>query len=267
MSLIYEDETRILRRCFFDVQNEVGLGRQEEGYHQACNIWLKEHGIPFRSKQPHELMLRGHVAHKLFPDIVAFDSISTELKAVARKVGRSEFVQLFDYLKCRDDRLGLLVNMGLDRVHVERVVYDRPTYELKEDWQYWAGQISGRAREVGAEVREALQAVYNEHTTGYGAETTAKLVEFSLRQQRLKFVAAPASKAYFREQLVDNCPLDCFVIEGCVLLVTTALFDNNQFNISRGLSYMKALELGWGFAANFGRQVAEFTGLRFGSRE
>ncbi|MBI2478675.1 MAG: hypothetical protein HYV60_08590, partial [Planctomycetia bacterium] len=48
----------------------------------------------------------------------------------------------------------------------------------------------------------------------------------------------------------------------CMLLVHTALFDNNQFNLSRGLSYMKALGLPWGIAANFGRQIAEFTGLR-----
>jgi hypothetical protein len=46
------------------------------------------------------------------------------------------------------------------------------------------------------------------------------------------------------------------------LFVYTALFDSNQFNISRGLSYLKALGLHWGVAANFGKEVAEFTGLR-----
>ena len=30
MAIVLEDKTHRLRRCFFDVQNEVGLGRDEE---------------------------------------------------------------------------------------------------------------------------------------------------------------------------------------------------------------------------------------------
>lgn len=133
MPLRYEEQTAILRRCFFDVQNEVGLGRQEEAYHQACVIWLKERGVPVESRRPHHLMLRDQIAHTLYPDMTAWDQTSVELKAVPRKLAKTEFVQLFDYLKCRGDRLGLLVNLGLDRVHIERVVYDPPEYGLLED--------------------------------------------------------------------------------------------------------------------------------------
>jgi GxxExxY protein len=136
VSLEYQDQTRILRHCFFDVQNEVGLGCQEEGYHKACVICFQQHGIPFPSKPPHHLMIAGQIAHTLFPDFVAWDMITVELKAVPRRLGTTEFVQLFDYLKCRNDRLGLLVNMGLDRVYIKRVVYERPDYQCKEDWQH-----------------------------------------------------------------------------------------------------------------------------------
>jgi GxxExxY protein len=262
MALVYEERTRILRRCFFDVQNEVGLGRQEEGYHQACKIWLQQNGVPFRSKPPHDLLLDRELAHRLIPDFVVWDSISVELKAVPRKLAQSEFVQLFDYLRCRNDRLGLLVNMGLGRVHIERIVYDPPEYRLVEDWGFWNGAIEGPARDVGVEIRASLIQIHNAHSTGYGEETTEKLVHFSLRQCRLPFVAAPISTAYFRDQLVDECPLDCLVIDCSVLLVFTALFDDNQFNINRGLSYMKALGIHWGVAANFGRNELEITGLQ-----
>ena len=262
MSLIYEEETMLLRRCFFDVQNEVGLGRQEQGYHQASVDWLAQNGVPFRSKPPHHLLLGGQIAHTLLPDLVAWDAITVEIKAVPRKLGTTEFVQLFDYLKCRRDQLGLLVNMGLDRVHVERIIYEQPEYQRQEHWQYWTGHITGREREVGAEVRAALQAIYDDHQTGYGDEVTRKLIAFELQRRRLAHVVAPISKAFFRGHEVDESPLDCFLIEGCVVLVYTALFDRNEFNISRGLSYMKALRVAWGIAANFGKRVAEFTGLR-----
>jgi len=259
MALIYEDKTEILRRCFFDVQNEVGLGRQEEDYHSACKVWLSDHDVPFTSKQPHPLLFQG---------LVAWDSIRAELKAVPRSPNKTEFVQLFDYLKCRNDRLGLLANMGLDRVHVERVVYEKPETTLEENWKYWSGRISDRARDVGISVRDALRAIYREHETGYGEEVTEKLILSALRSYRLKVTIKPVVTAYCHGVELHHSPLNCLVIEDCILLTFTALFDNNQFNVNRnqfnvnrGKSYLKALDLNWGIAANFGKPKAELTGL------
>ena len=267
MTLIYEDKTQILRRCLFDVQNEVGLGRQEEDYHSACKLWLSDHDVPFTSKQPHPLLLQARVAHTLFPDLVAWNSITVELKAVPRSLRTTDFVQLFDYLKCRDDRLGLLVNMGLDRVHVQRVVYEKQESRLEENWEYWSGRISGRARDVGIAVRNALHAIYCEHETGYGEQVMEKLILFALQTCGLKVTVKPISKAYYHGVELHQSPLDCLVIEDCILLAFTALFDNNEFNINRGRSYLKALDLDWGVAVNFGKTKAEFTGICRGNQD
>lgn len=171
--MIYEDKTGLIRRGLFDVQNEVGLGRKEEVFHQAFHSWLEEQTIPHFSKKAHPLLLYGEVAHVLCPDFVVWDCISIEMKAVSRHLRDEERVQIFNYLKRREDKLGLLVNMGLDRVHVERIVYDRPCYEV----------------------------------------------------------------------------------------VFTALFDDNNFNIQRCRSFMKALGLNWGIAINFGKRKLEINGL------
>lgn len=264
MPLEFEDESFLLRRCFFEVQNEVGLGRQEEAYHQACRLWLAEQKLPVASKPPQRLMLRGEEAHVLYPDFVGWDSISVELKSVPRHLGRREVAQLFDYLKCRNDRLGLLVNMGLDRVEIERFVYSAPQTQLHEDWKYWTGQIDGRDRELGMAVREALTAIYSEHTTGYGEEVLGKLVLFALEQQRLSVLVNPVAKAIFHNTIVDESPLDCFVIENRIVLTVTALFDTVDFARNRGLSYMQTLGLKWGVAADFGKHVASICALRRG---
>jgi hypothetical protein len=47
-----------------------------------------------------------------------------------------------------------------------------------------------------------------------------------------------------------------------IVLTLTALFENNDFNMNQGRSYMRALGLRWGIAANFGRCEACFTALR-----
>ena len=262
MELIYHEETKLLRRCLFDVQNAVGLGRQEEAYHRALTICFRERGVPFLSKPQYPLMLGTDVAAILIPDIVAWDKITVELKAVPRHLTKGEFVQLFDYLKCRGDRLGLLVNLGLDRVHIERVIYDVPQYQLQEDWSNWTDQIGGHDRESGAALLASLRTIYDAHRTGYGEEVTGKLLRCALCGGRMPFVAAPLSKAFYRGQEVDESSLDCLVIAGRILLVHSALFDSNDFNISRGLSYMKALNLQWGVAVNFGREILTITGLR-----
>jgi GxxExxY protein len=261
-SLLYEDKTELLRRGLFDVQNEMGLGKDEEAYHQAYRMWLDSEGVPHRSKPPHNLELGGEIAHTLYPDFVAWDAITIELKALPRRLHDEERVQVFDYLKCRGDRLGLLVNMGLDRVHVERFVYDPPCHQIYEKWDYWTGGIAGDARKAGSKVRDALRMIFREHTTGYGTEVTSKLIKCALNQRNLAFLASPIAPATFRGRVVHEASLDCLVVADCILLVFTALFESNEFNVGRGLSYLHALGLEWGVAANFGKKNLEVTGLR-----
>src|SRR5439155_2259284 len=145
-------------------------------------------------KFPHPLLLDGQEAYTLHPDFVVWDQITIELKAVLRRLGQAELVQLFDYLKCRQDRVGLLVNFGLDRVEIERFAYDPPETKVVEDWNYWAGKIEGEDREVGVVVRDALRTIYSAHGTGYGDEVLSRLVPSALRGRGLESMASPISK-------------------------------------------------------------------------
>jgi|ETNmetMinimDraft_26_1059896.scaffolds.fasta_scaffold31004_1 GxxExxY protein len=122
--MIHKDKTGLLIGGLFDVHNEVRQGRDEPDYHEAFKAWLEEERIPFMNKPLHELRLHGQVAHRMYPDFVAWDLIVIELKAKARDIRFGEFAQLFNYLKCRGGPLGLMANMGLDRVIHERVVFD-----------------------------------------------------------------------------------------------------------------------------------------------
>jgi hypothetical protein len=214
------------------------------------------------SKSPHRLYIRGEEAACLFPDFVGWDSIVVELKAVPRPLNRTEWVQVFDYLKCRRNHIGLLVNMGLDRVEIKRVAYDVPTTDCAENWDAWAGRIDGPDRMLGIGIRDALRAVYAEHATGYGSEIVGKLVEKALSQHGLDFAFRPTAKSYFRGVEVHESPLDCILVGGRIVLTLSVLFDSVGFSMNRGISYMKALDVPWGLAADFGKTRAEFVGLR-----
>jgi len=262
MALIYEEYTRVLNRCFFDVQNEVGLGRHENSYQRGCEKWLNENGVPFRPKPAQHLRLDDQIVHTMYPDLVVWDMITVELEAVRRKLEKSEYVQTIDYLKFRGDRLGLLVNMGLERVDPERFPYTPPQYSLDEDWSHWTDSIKGRERDVGVAVRDGLRTIYEQHGCGYGEKVTGKLLLFEMRRRGLTVVPSPVASDYYRGEKVHESPLDCLVVGEKVLVTFSALFDENSFNISRGLSFMKALGIEWGVAVDFGRQVARVNGLR-----
>ena len=266
MSIVSEDKTYRLRRCFFDVQNGVGLGRDEEPYHQAIVHWLDQHQVPYRSKQPHWLALGGRPVHCLIPDLVAWNEIIIELKSVARRLESTEFVQLRNYLKLRGDRLGLLVNMGLGRVDVERVVYDPPETCLREDWTSWKDRIAGREQNVGRRIREALRMIYREHTTGYGKRVMDHLIPEALAQTNLDFLSAPLTKNFFNTTELEASKLDCLIIENTFVLTQTALFDDNRYNIDRARSFMRTLNIPWGIAVNFGKTQAEFIALHHPDR-
>lgn len=262
MALVYEDRTGVLKKMFYDVQNEVGLGRHEEAYHQACMAWLDAERIPYKSKWPHALMLGDQEAYALRPDLVVWDEITVELKAVPRMTSPGEMAQLFDYLKCRRDRVGFLVNMGLDRVVDHRVVYEPPHTRMVENWSYWEGVISGRRREIGGAIRDGLRLLYQRHETGYGREVMERLIPCAISLQGLRIARNPMSTAYFRGQVVGESPLECLVVEDQLLVVFTALFENLSLSVNRGLSYMRALGLEWGVAVDFGKTTARLLGLR-----
>jgi GxxExxY protein len=262
--MLYEKETYRLRSGLFEVHNEVGVGRSEEAYHQALKLWLQGEDIPFTSKAPHPLLWQGATAIELKPDFVAWDKIVLELKAIPRQFHDEERVQIYDYLKRRNDRLGLMVNMGLDRVHVERIIWDSPPIRVEEKWDYWRDSIQGEPREVGLAVRDLLKEIYAEHGTGYGKEVTTRLIHFALEHSGLSYVVSPICPATYHAREVHRAEADCWIIEDKLLLVFSALFDTNDFNVRRGLSYMKSLNLRWGIAANFGKRVFHITGLRNG---
>jgi hypothetical protein len=151
--------------------------------------------------------------------------------------------------------------MGLDRVHHERIVCDEKSTDLIQSWKHWKNRISGKEQHIGEGVRNALVNLYAEHGVGYGSDVTRKLVQCSLRCNGLPYTSAPICPAFFQGRKVDESPLDCVVIDNCIVLVISALFDSNEFNLSRGISFLKALGLEWGIAANFGKQRLEVNGL------
>ena len=95
-----------------DVHRELGPGFLESIYQEAMEIELKAKDIPFVAQQPIAVQYKGVTLKKqFFADLVCFEQIIVEIKALARLSG-TEQAQLLNYLKGTGFPMGILINFG-----------------------------------------------------------------------------------------------------------------------------------------------------------
>jgi len=110
--LLYEQESyKILGACF-EVYNTMGCGFLEAVYQECLEIELELQQIPFKSKAELSLSYKEReLKQKYVPDLICYDKIIVELKAVSKIIGEHQ-AQLINYLNASGKNLGLLINFG-----------------------------------------------------------------------------------------------------------------------------------------------------------
>lgn len=119
--LIYPQESYKIMGACFEVYKEKGAGFHEATYQECLEIELGLQGIPFNPKKELRLTHKGHeLRTKFIPDLVCYDKIVVELKAVETLADEHE-AQVLNYLHATGMELGILVNFG----HYPKVQYRR----------------------------------------------------------------------------------------------------------------------------------------------
>ncbi|MEO1530177.1 MAG: GxxExxY protein [Planctomycetota bacterium] len=96
----------------FEVYNELGYGMAEEIYQESLEVELELRQIPFTSQPTLAVTFKGRpLKAKYRPDLLVFDEIVVELKAVKTLVPEHE-AQLFNYMRIANKRVGYLINFG-----------------------------------------------------------------------------------------------------------------------------------------------------------
>ena len=121
--LLFEEETFVIRGSVFEVYREMGAGFLEPVYQECLERELHLRDIPFVAQKDLLLKYKGQALEQRYkPDIICFDKIIVELKAVS-ELGNDHKAQLFNYLRASGLRLGLLVNFGhYPKVQIERII-------------------------------------------------------------------------------------------------------------------------------------------------
>ncbi len=121
--LLFERESFELRGAVYEVYQELGCGFLESVYQEALEYELDIRRVPFVAQPELQIYYKGSMLNqKYVPDLICFNSIIVELKAV-KELLPEHTAQLHNYLKATGLRLGFLVNFDSHpKVEITRII-------------------------------------------------------------------------------------------------------------------------------------------------
>lgn len=122
--LLYEDLTYQIRRAIFNVYNVLGYGHKENIYQKALTQEFKDLNISYEEQKPLSVRYKNERVGNYKPDFVIDNKIIIEIKAL-NFTPQNAIQQLTYYLKGIDYKLGLLVNFGMPRLYIKRVIWNQ----------------------------------------------------------------------------------------------------------------------------------------------
>ncbi len=109
---LFKKEGYALMGAAFEVYKEKGCGFLEAVYQECMERELAAQKIPFQAKLRLKIFYKGEPLLQGYEvDLLAFDGIVTELKAVTKLLPEHE-AQLLNYLRATGKRVGYLINFG-----------------------------------------------------------------------------------------------------------------------------------------------------------
>ena len=114
--------------CAQNVSRELGAGFLEKVYENALCIELKRAGLSFQRQQCYAIRYRNEEIGNYIADLVVEEKLLVELKALSAFTGDHES-QVMNYLKASGLNVGLLLNFGVSRLGIRRIVWN---YDDKE---------------------------------------------------------------------------------------------------------------------------------------
>jgi len=119
--ILFKDESYSIMGAMFEVYRQQGCGFLEPVYQEYVELELSDQNIPFIAQPQLQLKYKHHsLKSKYVPDLICYDRIIVELKAVREITGQHR-AQVHNYLKATKHRLGIVANFG----HYPKLQYER----------------------------------------------------------------------------------------------------------------------------------------------
>jgi GxxExxY protein len=260
--LIYENLTYEIRGALFEVYGELrNLDLPERAWENAVMIAFEDRQIPCKDQVVFEVFYKDERVGLYVPDLIAYDKIVIELKAVD-KLEPIHKAQVLSYLKVTDKKLGMLVNFGGPDIEIQRIPnflgqtasqqsQDAP--EAAEEWLY---------PELIYAIRGVLFEVHRELGPGFMHHVYRRAMQIELRLRDISYEFKRRIPIYFRGQLIESRECRLLAVENKVLLAAIAVREITDLYRNRFKRYLRLLDLNIGLMANFHSTSLDIETLR-----
>jgi len=120
--IIYEELSKTIVKSAYEVHRILGPGFLEKVYENALLHELLLNKIKCEAQKAIDIYYKDIIAGKYIADILVEDKVIIEIRANSG-LDDGHFMQLLNYLKGTNSRLGFLINFGLPKIQVKRIVY------------------------------------------------------------------------------------------------------------------------------------------------
>ncbi|MCK5517880.1 MAG: GxxExxY protein [Alphaproteobacteria bacterium] len=120
-TLLFKEETRQIIGCAMSVLNELGHGFLEKPYENALIVEFGIKKILCKQQPRYEIVYKNVNVGGYIPDLIAFDKVIVDLKAIER-INDRERSQMLNYLKVTGLKIGLILNFSKPKLEWERII-------------------------------------------------------------------------------------------------------------------------------------------------
>lgn len=262
MDLLFKDLTYQIRRCIYDVQNTVRVGFDEETYHAALKLKLEKMGISYISKATQYLKHRGIHVHKFQLDLLVEDKVVLELKNLQTDFHPAHFEQIISYQKRWQKELGLLVNFGLPRGKIKRVIFEEVIPVIKENYNEIKPIINQKNRTGLKNIRAIVLSILEEYGLGYNAKIYQDIMQIELAYREVEINSDVTIPIAYEGKIIRNYETNNPIIDNQILCGVVALQQDVMLDILKIQTYLRMLNLPIGLLIHFGKKELQIFGVR-----
>ena len=119
--LVYPELSYQIIGVPFDVYNKLGYGLSEKAYQKAVGVAFKNAKVRVREQVYSPLIYGGVKVARNYFDFLVQDKVVLEIKKGDR-FAKSHIDQLYQYLRLKNLKLGILVYFAPRKLHFKRIV-------------------------------------------------------------------------------------------------------------------------------------------------
>ena len=265
LELRHSEKTSELRGLIYSVRNELKGGWSEEVYHQALVHALQDSGIPVDSKPRRPFLHRGVEVHLFEPDLIVWDTIILELKALPyqKEFAGEHYGQLIHYLKFWQKDLGLLVNFGPPRVIIRGVIWDEPELEVYEQYDEIQPYLSEQDKVSLRQIRQHILTLAWQCGLGYPETMYRRLIAVEMAHHHLSCTSdVGVISTWNGHSLPRQVIPHLRVADKYLVHVRSLLQYPTGYDFTATKSYLRNLGLNFGLVVNFGRHQLQIYGVK-----